>query len=459
MATTTQQLIDEIRLYSNLKNNQFFSDLEILRFANDAKDELFDILVATFEHYRTKTFDFTLNGSTASVDLPPDFYKDNLLELNPGTQQVQTIFMVENYLQRNQGAGPLDVYTGPGANRRYLIEDAHLTILPSAQASATQGVYRLYYTPLMQDFGLPYQVDLDATPDLVVAAMTFAPVAGSWTVLGDNHIQLDVVDPMAPPFSVDGYVPLIGEKVFFQKDDAPISEETMGVWLYNGLFEDGGPLSYDFRRPDPYVAGQTIQPGHKIVAEHGSINKGMLKKTANAWAPAVGTTELTDVNYTFQFSPGFNGFFFGNPQFTTETLESIERTTWAGGFITMTDSLGPNEAIPWPITSAPNPTTVYTGDPMGREMTPWPIAITARVLITFADAIYEVPLILLPWKLYIVVHASITIRTARQQDTSQLEAKLQGLKARVTKMAANRTEMVTQAPYMRKSRRGLWGGF
>lgn len=67
-----------------------------------------------------------------------------------------------------------------------------------------------------------------------------------------------------------------------------------------------------------------------------------------------------------------------------------------------------------------------------------------------ASAPVVLPNSLTPWALYLKVHASIAIRTSRQQDTSALEQKLQGLKQRIAGSVKNRTQSPRQAPITRR---------
>lgn len=55
-----------------------------------------------------------------------------------------------------------------------------------------------------------------------------------------------------------------------------------------------------------------------------------------------------------------------------------------------------------------------------------------------------------PWALYVKTHAAIAVRTMRQQDTSALEQKLQGLKQRIAGSVKNRTQSPRQAPITRR---------
>lgn len=61
-----------------------------------------------------------------------------------------------------------------------------------------------------------------------------------------------------------------------------------------------------------------------------------------------------------------------------------------------------------------------------------------------------------PWVLYPEIHASIAIRTSRQQDTADLQGKLASLKQRIETAVSNRTEEVAQSPLRDGNR---WGNY
>lgn len=63
-----------------------------------------------------------------------------------------------------------------------------------------------------------------------------------------------------------------------------------------------------------------------------------------------------------------------------------------------------------------------------------------------------------PWVLYPEIHAAISIRTSRQQDTSDLQPKLLQLKQRIATATANRTEEVSQSPLRDGMRWANWYG-
>jgi len=69
---------------------------------------------------------------------------------------------------------------------------------------------------------------------------------------------------------------------------------------------------------------------------------------------------------------------------------------------------------------------------------------------TGAGGTEALPVSMTPWTQYLKTQVSITIRTGRQQDTSALDAKLQGLKQRVNASVKNRTQSPRQAPLTRR---------
>jgi hypothetical protein len=142
MAVLVQTLIDQARLLSNLKANQFFSDDDIGGFVNDAGMELDDIFTDAYEHYSQRSLDFTLTGGVGlnSVPLPADFEKVQLLLKDPTLSNPCRIDPLPNMAERGSSTAGLI----PGLGRCYLVEGDILEILPVSSAA---GNYRLLYTP------------------------------------------------------------------------------------------------------------------------------------------------------------------------------------------------------------------------------------------------------------------------------------------------------------------------
>ena len=141
MAVLVQTLIDQTRLLSNLKANQFFSDDDIGGFLSDAAMELADIFTDTYEHYFSTVQNFTLAGGVGAntVALNTDFEKATILIKDPDTNPVP-VDPIANVMERVSDA------TSSGFRRRYYISGtpAVLEVLPPQNAG---GVFRLHYTP------------------------------------------------------------------------------------------------------------------------------------------------------------------------------------------------------------------------------------------------------------------------------------------------------------------------
>lgn len=141
-----------------------------------------------------------------------------------------------------------------------------------------------------------------------------------------------------------------------------------------------------------------------------------------------------------QTGPAVFGFNFANGGFTSADVGAV-----------VTPAFTNASGIPWntPFTVSivnsgtqitvvePMPATAgFTGPATGT------VAVTNQPVGT----VPSFNVVMEPWVLYPEVHASIAIRTSRQQDTSDLQPKLAGLKQRIASATANRTEEVPQSP-------------
>lgn len=84
------------------------------------------------------------------------------------------------------------------------------------------------------------------------------------------------------------------------------------------------------------------------------------------------------------------------------------------------------------------------------------LAFTSVVVVQPAGTTNAFNTAMEPWVLYPEVHAAISIRTSRQQDTSDLQPKLAQLKQRIATATANRTEEVPQSPLRDNTRWANW---
>lgn len=100
-------------------------------------------------------------------------------------------------------------------------------------------------------------------------------------------------------------------------------------------------------------------------------------------------------------------------------------------------------------------TVLVTGGTIGAgyyvQTTDVPTLDTSPIVI----APPALPASLRPWQRYLKIHASLTVRRARQQPAADLDRELTMLKARAAKMAASRTEQPKQAP-MTRGRAPWW---
>ena len=80
------------------------------------------------------------------------------------------------------------------------------------------------------------------------------------------------------------------------------------------------------------------------------------------------------------------------------------------------------------------------------------------IIVTWVGPLSVFNTVMEPWVLYPEIHAAIAVRTSRQQDTSDLQPKLAGLKQRIATATANRTEEVPQTPLRDGQRWANWYG-
>jgi hypothetical protein len=306
MSNDVLGLIEDVRQLSALKRNKFYTDTDIAKMLSDASSELYDLVVGSFENYFRKTFDFTLTGTGASsVLLPRDFYKEQLLEVNPTSPYPQTVKMLSNFALRNRGAGQL--LENGSAPREFVINGDTLDVLPPQNSA---GNYRLTYVPQLEELVIPQQVSLDivytpAPVNVTVRAASsryfdgpeVAPLVpiGTWTTTADAMtLVVPVESGVIQPISVDGVDLAIGDIFLVQKPDAPgngyhtFDPLNMGLWTYNGVQETGQQLNYTFGRLANYqgqdfASGFVIPPGLRVKVTEGSTWAGAILVSQAQW--------------------------------------------------------------------------------------------------------------------------------------------------------------------------------
>lgn len=136
MAKTLAQLRAGARYLSDTVNSQLPLDAEINDRINEALLEAYDLVVGTYDHYYVSTMGpFTLGGAGANTKaLPVNFYKDNGLDIDPGTSRARRVPRLGSFVERN--------------NPRWLsyyITGQTITVAPPEISS---GTYLFYFTPI-----------------------------------------------------------------------------------------------------------------------------------------------------------------------------------------------------------------------------------------------------------------------------------------------------------------------
>jgi hypothetical protein len=225
MAITLASLISEIRDLSGLRANQLYTDAQIAQMATDVWLELFDRFVFANQHYRIKTFEFTLAGGVGgnTVTLPEDFQLGNGLELDPTHPRPKSVDYLESWLNRNNlGASVLSGTVGAltAFDRRYCFTDNQLQVYPPDRS---QGDYKLYYTPQEKHLQAPVTVSfaIDSSDNPAVPPAGSLAGSGSWALANAfDGVDTDLIDPDggfdlvldfgAPNASFSGTYPVVG---------------------------------------------------------------------------------------------------------------------------------------------------------------------------------------------------------------------------------------------------------
>lgn len=207
MTVTVQQIVDQVRILSDLKRNLYYSDTDISEFIDDAGKELADIFIDAQEHYFQSHVDFTLAGGQGAntLTLPDDFQKADILLRDPTTDQPSRVPKLGSELERTAALSSAYLYAGAG--RRYFIADQTLELLPPSMAS---GNYRLLYTPQFASLAFPrtptFTVPVAAIPGTVGAGFSMIPSGAEpgtiWTATTDNPWILNGVtmSTLTPPY-------------------------------------------------------------------------------------------------------------------------------------------------------------------------------------------------------------------------------------------------------------------
>ena len=137
MAHTRAQLREAIRQLSNTQNNTgFVSDSELNDRIDEAKSDLYDIIIGAYEmHYASVTSSFTLAGGPTgnTFTLPTNWYKTLGLDFQIGAGVWRSVRAMGAFADRND-----DQF------RRYLETGLTVSVNPPTFAA---GTYQFWYTP------------------------------------------------------------------------------------------------------------------------------------------------------------------------------------------------------------------------------------------------------------------------------------------------------------------------
>ena len=142
MPKTRADLRTAIRGHTNTENNTgFITDTFLNELIEEARRDLYDIVLDTYQHYYVSTSQsFTLTGSPTgnTTTLPTDFYKDIGLNKDPGTTNERPVDKLGAWQERAH----------PDTRCYYLKGSDTLVVTPFAIAG---GVYQLLYAPVLAD--------------------------------------------------------------------------------------------------------------------------------------------------------------------------------------------------------------------------------------------------------------------------------------------------------------------
>jgi hypothetical protein len=142
LAKTLTQVRAAVRSRADLVNSQFVTDAELDVFINDAKSELHDLLVDTYEDYATDETptSFTLTSGQSTYTLPSTFYKLRGVDQQVGSKWSE----MKKWLFEERNAADVS------RRKRYRLVGSVIKILPEDSADGTYRFWKIKrYTPLV----------------------------------------------------------------------------------------------------------------------------------------------------------------------------------------------------------------------------------------------------------------------------------------------------------------------
>lgn len=144
MLVTLADMKVRVRDRADMKNSEFVTDEELAQYINASYQELYDILVASFEDYYTlPPVSFTLS-STDYYELPSNFYK--LRGIDAALDNGNNFYTVSpfDFARRNRQGQSLYRLDYVQYDKNYRIVGNRIYFTPAERAA---GVYRIWYIP------------------------------------------------------------------------------------------------------------------------------------------------------------------------------------------------------------------------------------------------------------------------------------------------------------------------
>jgi hypothetical protein len=365
----TAYFIQAVRELTNMEDDPVITDDEIRDRCNDGVFWLYDLLIATYEHYSVKTFDFsltnTLGGNQAVI--PSDFYKDVALDLNPTTQPI-TVHRFSSWVERNNLP-----------RREYIILDQSLVVNPFQIA---QGNYRLYYTPVVGQFGAPITVTQTGQTTTPLTVLAFSDrVSGT------------------PPSAVWNFTA--------NEANAPFTYQLLGAALVTSGC-DNSDNNGQFTIIDV--------PDFVQLTTSGTHTDETLSNSVNASYTVFDQIATCVIGNVWSLQA------------------AVLDVSYIGALLTVTGTVSNNGTFT--VDKVLSPTTFTVKETTTPEVFP----LSVNAIFQIAGTFDLLPPIMAPWYEYIQVYAAIAIKDKIEQDTQDLEVRLERLAGRIRALAANRME-------------------
>jgi len=157
--TTMQDLITYLRQRSNMEQNQFVTDTELIGFLNRSLGELDDVMVATYDDYKIQTYLSVLPEGQNVIPMPPDFLKARAIDYNPSFTTNNDWYTINSFQlpERNRFNNSMTNIVSPWGKVTLAAREMGQSIYIAPQDEAG-GCYQIWYTPKYTWLNLPTDV-------------------------------------------------------------------------------------------------------------------------------------------------------------------------------------------------------------------------------------------------------------------------------------------------------------